>query len=219
MVALKATARELSAVTQFSATQAAQGMEFLGRAGFKTTDIISAMPGLLDLAAAGALELGRAADIASNVLSGFQLQAKESNRVSDILALTAASANTNVEQLGDAMSYVAPVAAAFSKSVEETSAALGILGNAGIQASSAGTGLRGILANLATVTPAGRRCIARNGAVSQGRQPANQVTNRDCRRTGECRPECGPGADDLRRSRRPGYPGADQPECGTEEAG
>ena len=84
MVALKATARELGAVTQFSATQAAQGMEFLGRAGFKTTDIISAMPGLLDLAAAGALELGRAADIAANVLSGFQLQAKESNRVADI---------------------------------------------------------------------------------------------------------------------------------------
>ena len=171
MVALKATARELGAVTQFSATQAAQGMEFLGRAGFKTTDIISAMPGLLDLAAAGALELGRAADIASNVLSGFQLQAKESNRVSDILALTAASANTNVEQLGDAMSYVAPVAAAFSKSVEETSAALGILGNAGIQASSAGTGLRGILANLATVTPQAAAALREMGLSAKDVNP------------------------------------------------
>lgn len=171
MVALKATARELGAVTQFSATQAAQGMEFLGRAGFKTTDIISAMPGLLDLAAAGALELGRAADIASNVLSGFQLQAKESNRVSDILALTAASANTNVEQLGDAMSYVAPVAAAFSKSVEETAAALGILGNAGIQASSAGTGLRGILANLATVTPQAAAALREMGLSAKDVNP------------------------------------------------
>ena len=91
-------------MTQFSATQAAQGMEFLGRAGFKTTDIISAMPGLLIWLRRARLELRRAADIASNVLSGFQLQAKESNRVADILALTAASANTNVEQLGDAMS-------------------------------------------------------------------------------------------------------------------
>lgn len=153
MEALTASARKLGATTVFSAREAAQGMEFLGRAGFNTQEIISAMPGLLSLASAGALELGRAADIASNVLSGFQLSAEESNRVADVLASSAASANTSVEQLGEAMTYVAPVAAGFGKSVEETAAAVGILGNAGIQASMAGTGLRQIFARLADVTP------------------------------------------------------------------
>lgn len=153
MDALTKSARKLGATTVFSAKEAAEGMEFLGRAGFETNEIIAAMPGLLDLAAAGAVDLGKAADIASNVLSGFQLAAKDSNRVADVLAATAAKSNTSVEQLGEAMAYVAPVAAAFNKSIEETAAAVGILGNAGLQASTAGTGLRKIMSALANTTP------------------------------------------------------------------
>ncbi len=178
---LTKTARSLGATTIFSAKEAAEGMEFLGRAGFETNAIIDAMPGLLDLAAAGALELGDAADIASNVLSGFGLQAKEINEVSDVLALTAASANTSVQQLGEAMSYVAPVAAAFGKTVEETSAAMGILSNAGIQASSAGTGLRGVMSKLASPAKAARDALASLGITVKDVNPQTkslvEITN------------------------------------------
>lgn len=160
---LTKNARKLGATTVFSATEAAQGMEFLGRAGFKTNEIIAAMPGLLDLAAAGALDLGQAADIASNVLSGFNLEAERTVEVADVLAATAAGSNTSVEQLGLAMSYVAPVAAALGKSVQETSAAIGVLGNAGIQASTAGTALRGMLSRLASVTPQAATALAELG--------------------------------------------------------
>lgn len=149
---LREQAKELGATTQFSASEAAAGMEFLARAGFEVDEIYSAMPGMLNLAAAGALDLGRAADITSNIMSGFSMEASEAARVADVLAKTAASANTNVEQMGEAMKYVAPVAAGLGISLEETAAAIGILGDAGIQASMAGTTLRRGLLNLSAPT-------------------------------------------------------------------
>lgn len=145
---LERQAKTLGATTVFSASEAARGMEFLGRAGFDAGEILRAMPGLLDLAAAGNLDLARAADIASNVVSGFNLQASETARVADVLAKSAASSNTSVEQLGLAMSYVAPVAAGLNITLEEAAAAIGVLSNAGIQASRAGTGLAQVLAQL-----------------------------------------------------------------------
>jgi len=150
--ALSDKARELGASTVFSASEAAAGLAFLGRAGFTADQALGAIEGTLNLAAAGGLELARAADIASNVLSAFSINANEANRVADVLALTANSANTNVEQLGDAFKFVGPVAAAFGVSIEDTAAALGTLGNAGLQASLAGTGLRKILSTLGTPT-------------------------------------------------------------------
>lgn len=148
--ALSAKARELGASTVFSAQEAAEGMEFLARAGFNAEQIIGALPGTLDLAAAGALELGSAADIASNVLTGFGLAAEEAGRVSDVLAKAAASSNTNVQQLGEGLKFVAPIAAGLGVSMEETTAAIGKLSDAGLQASVAGTGLRRILSELAS---------------------------------------------------------------------
>jgi TP901 family phage tail tape measure protein len=150
--ALSDIARDLGATTVFSATQAAAGIEFLGRAGFTANEALGAIEGTLNLAAAGGLELARAADIASNVLSAFNLEAAESGRVADVLALTAQSANTNVEQLGEAFRFVGPIAAAFGISIEDSAAALGVLGNAGLQASTAGTGLRRILSTLGSPT-------------------------------------------------------------------
>jgi len=145
---LEKVARQLGANTKFSAQQAASGITFLGQAGFKTAEIIEALPDTLDLAAAGGLSLARAADIASNVLSGFQLEAKDTQRVVDALAATASNSNTSVEQLASAFQKVAPVAAAVGISVEDTAAALGVLGNAGLQAELAGTGLRTAIASL-----------------------------------------------------------------------
>jgi TP901 family phage tail tape measure protein len=146
---LENLAKELGATTQFSASQAADAMGFLAMAGFDTNQIISALPGTLELAAAGNLDLARAADIASNVLTGYGLQAEEVGRVNDVLALASISANTNVEQLGNAFKFVAPVASAMGVSIEESAAAIGIMSDAGIQGEMAGTALRNILAELA----------------------------------------------------------------------
>lgn len=150
---LRSVARRLGSETQFSATQAAEGLAFLAQAGFQANEAAEALPGVLNLAAAGALELGEAADIASNIMSGFALEVSDLSRLNDVLAKTFTSTNTNLQQLGEAFQYVGPIASSAGLSIEETAAALGLLGNAGIQGSAAGTALRGILSRL--LSPAG----------------------------------------------------------------
>ncbi|WP_025026682.1 phage tail tape measure protein [Caldalkalibacillus mannanilyticus] len=146
--ALRKKAEELGASTVFSASQTAEGMSYLAMAGFNVQEIISAMPGVLNLAAAGQMELARTADIASNILTGFKIEAGETSRVVDVLAKTMTSSNTNIEQLGYAMKYVAPIASNAGLSLEETAAAVGKLSDAGIQGEMAGTTLRAILLRL-----------------------------------------------------------------------
>ncbi|MCR8843076.1 phage tail tape measure protein [Paenibacillus sp. SC116] len=116
--------------------------------GFETNEIIAAMPGVLSLAAAGQMDLARTSDIASNILTGFQLNATETMRVVDVMAKTMTTSNTNIEQLGYAMKYVAPVAASLNVSIEETSAAVAKLSDAGIQGEMAGTQLRAMMLRL-----------------------------------------------------------------------
>lgn len=149
MQALSVEAKRLGRDTVFSASQAGEGMKFLGMAGFKVNEVLAAMPGMLDLASAGQLDLAQTADIASNILSGFSLKAKEMGRVGDVLAKTATTSNTNITQLGDAMKYIAPVASAMGISMEESSAMVGLLGNVGIQGSQAGTTLRSAIVKIA----------------------------------------------------------------------
>src|SRR5699024_6573503 len=128
--------------TAFSATQVTEGMQFLSMSGYETNEIISAMPGLLDAAAAGQVELGAAADITSNILSGFGMEASETGMVADVQTKAFRSSNTSMECLSETMKYVARMAHAAGFSLEETAAAAGILGDAGIQGSQAGTTLR-----------------------------------------------------------------------------
>jgi TP901 family phage tail tape measure protein len=163
MADMARAARSLGATTRFSASEAAEGMKFLGMAGFETSEIISAMPGLLSLATAGALELGEAADIASNVLSGFNMRADESARVADVLAAAASSSNTSVIQLGEGMKFVAPVAASLGISIEDTAAAMGVLSDAGLQSTMAGTGLRRVISELANASPAATAALQNYG--------------------------------------------------------
>ncbi|MGE6580405.1 phage tail tape measure protein [Vreelandella aquamarina] len=153
MAELQKQARTLGATSMFSAEQAGNAQRYLAQAGFEVNEILKATPGLLNLAAAGQIDLARAADISSNVLGGFRLEVGELNRVVDVMAATAAGANTNIQQLGEAMSYAAPFAAAAGVSIEETSAAIGAMSDAGIQASRAGTGLIGIIRELSRITP------------------------------------------------------------------
>lgn len=150
------TAEHLGATTAFTATQAAEGMQYLAMAGYKTNEIIAAMPGLLATAAAGQTDLATTADITSNILSGFGLQAKETARVADVLTKTFTNSNTDLEMLGYTMKYVAPIAHASGQSLESVAAAAGLLGNAGIQGTQAGTSLRRMLTRLAGPPKAAR---------------------------------------------------------------
>ena len=142
-------AKQLGSTTQFSNAEAAQAMEFLGMAGWKTNEILSGTPGLLNLAAASNIELGRAADIASNVMGAFGIEANKVNNVADILAATTASANVDMEMLAETMKYAAPIAKQAGASLEDTAAAAGFLGNIGIQGSMAGTAIKSMFNKLA----------------------------------------------------------------------
>lgn len=160
---LEERAIALGSTTRFTATQAAEGMTFLARAGFDAGQAFEAVDDTLRLAQAGALDLGRAADIASNVLTGFRLNVDQAGEVVDVMALAANSANTNVEQLGQALSFVAPVAAGLGVSMQDTTAAIEALSNAGLQASRAGTGLSRVMAVMEQGSPALKAALARTG--------------------------------------------------------
>lgn len=149
---LEETAKELGSTTKFSATEAAEAMENLASAGFTTNEIIDAAPGLMDLAAAAGEDLASSADIAASTLRGFGLEAAEAGHVADVLAENANRTNAAVADTGEAMKYVAPVAKAMGISMEETAAAIGLLSNAGIKGSQAGTTLRGALTRLVKPT-------------------------------------------------------------------
>lgn len=149
---LRSQAVELGADTSFSASEAAQGMENLAAAGFETNEIMDAMPGLLDLAAASGEDLASSSDIAASTLRGFGLAASEAGHVADVLAKNANRTNSSVAETGEAMKYIAPLARAAGISMEETAAAIGIMANAGIQGSQAGTTLRGALSRLSKPT-------------------------------------------------------------------
>lgn len=154
MSAMSDQAKELGASTRFSATEAAEGMAFLGMAGWETSAILDGMPGLLSLAASANMELGRAADITSNIMAAFNIEAAEAGRVADILAHASSNSNTNVEQLGEAMKYVAPTANTLGLSIEDTAAAIMAVSDAGIQGSQAGRAFGTSLLRLADPTKA-----------------------------------------------------------------
>lgn len=149
---LTQTARDLGASTSFSASQAAEGMQYLAMAGFKTNDVIAAMPGLLDLAASGQMDLGAAADITSNIMSGFGIAAQDAGRVADVLAKASTNANTDVAQLGEAMVYLAPVSKSLGWSLEEATAAVMAMSDAGIQGAQAGAAFSTSMGRLAKPT-------------------------------------------------------------------
>jgi len=160
---LEGQAKSLGATTQFSASQAADAMGFLAMAGFDAEKVMSSMPGTLQLAAAAQMDLAQAADIVSNVLTGYNMTADEIGRVNDVLVKSFTSANTDLSQLGIAMKYAGPVASGFGIQIEETAAAIGLMGNAGIQGSMAGTALRGALSKLANPAKDAKKALQHLG--------------------------------------------------------
>lgn len=149
---LTAQAEMLGRTTVFSAQDAAEGMKFLSMAGFSVENTMKALPGTLDLAAAGTIGLGKAADIASNVLTQFGLAANEMNNVNDIIVATTTKTNTNIEQLAEGLKYTGTTAKILKMPLEETSAALGVLANAGLQGSMGGTSLNFALLEMSRVS-------------------------------------------------------------------
>jgi TP901 family phage tail tape measure protein len=177
MMGMSAAAREMGATTKFSAREAGDSLVFLARAGFTANDAITALPSTLNLAAAGAIDLGLAGDIASNVLSQFRLNASDMNRVADVMVNTANSANTNISMLAETMKFAGPVAGALGVSLEEAAAGAGVLGDSGIQASLAGTNLRGVMARLLNVSSQGSKALKDMGLTLAEVNPAtNKLT-------------------------------------------
>ena len=166
MAALESQSRQLGATSAFSAKQAADAQNFLAMAGMNVNQVLSATPGILQLATAGNMDLARAADLASNVLGAMKLEVSELSRVNDVLAATANGSNTSIIQLGEALSYAAPLAATAGVSIEETAAAIGVLSDAGLQSSRAGTGLVGVIRQLSNVTPQAAAALQQYGLTT-----------------------------------------------------
>lgn len=152
MQRLTDTAQQLGATTKYSATEAAEAMTYLGMAGWKTNEIIKAMPGMLDLAAASGEDLARVADIVSDDLTAFKMTADQAGHFADVLAVASTNANTNVSMMGETFKYVGPLAGSLGFSIEDMALATGIMANSSIKGEQAGTTLRALITRLVKPT-------------------------------------------------------------------
>lgn len=148
--ALAEKAKYMGATTAFTATEAAQALEYMAMAGWETGDMLDGLEGVMYLAAASGEDLASTSDIVTDALTAFGLAASDSTHFADVLAAASSSANTNVGMMGETFKYVAPVAGALGYSIEDTSVAIGLMANAGIKSTQAGTALRSILTRLAS---------------------------------------------------------------------
>lgn len=147
--ALTNKAKEMGATTKFSATQASEGLKYMAMAGWNSQQMIDGLPGVMNLAAASGEDLGTVSDIVTDALTAMGLKASDSAHFADVLATAASSSNTNVAMMGETFKYAAPVAGALGYNIEDLAQAIGLMGNAGIKSSQAGTSLRSILTRLA----------------------------------------------------------------------
>ncbi len=160
---MTAVAKELGIKTQFTATQAAQAMGFLSIAGFNAQETLGALPGVLQLAAAGAVDLGSAADISAKVLRGFGLAVDQSGRINDVFIKTITSTNTTLISLGESFKLAGPIAKQAGLQFEETAAAIGLMGDAGFQGSLAGTSLRNSIVRLLSPSAKAKKILNQMG--------------------------------------------------------
>lgn len=154
LASLTEKARKMGATTQFSATESADALSYMAMAGWKTDDMLNGIDGIMSLAAASGEDLASTSDIVTDALTAFGMSAADSGKFADVLAAASSNANTNVSMLGESFKHVAPVAGALGMSAEDASIALGLMANAGIKGSSAGTSLRTMLTNLSKPTAA-----------------------------------------------------------------
>lgn len=148
LTALTEKAKEMGAKTKFSASESAAAFEYMAMAGWKTTDMLNGIEGVMNLAAASGEDLALVSDIVTDALTAFGLQASDSAHFADVLAKAASSSNTNVGMMGQTFKYVAPIAGSMKYSIEDTAVAIGLMANAGIKGEQAGTSLRAMLTRL-----------------------------------------------------------------------
>lgn len=155
---LRDKAREMGSKTKFSASEAADAMTYMAMAGWKTGDMLGGIEGIMNLAAASGEDLATTSDIVTDALTAFGLSADDAGHFADILAAASSNANTNVSMMGETFKYAAPIAGALGFSAEDTAEAIGLMANAGIKGSQAGTSLRTIMNNLTgPITLAGEK--------------------------------------------------------------
>lgn len=142
-------AKEMGATTKFSATEAADAMNYMAMAGWKTEDMLNGIDGIMNLAAASGEDLATTSDIVTDALTAFGLSASDSTHFADVLAAASSNANTNVSMMGETFKYVAPVAGSLGYSAEDCAVAIGLMANSGIKASQSGTALRSMFSRLA----------------------------------------------------------------------
>nr|DAV36014.1 MAG TPA: minor tail protein [Caudoviricetes sp.] len=145
-------AKEMGAKTKFSASESASALQYMAMAGWNTESMLNGIDGIMNLAAADGLDLATTSDIVTDALTAFNLKASDSTHFADVLAKASSSANTNVSMLGESFKYVAPLAGTMGYSVEDVSLALGLMANASVKGSMAGTSLKTALSNLASPT-------------------------------------------------------------------
>lgn len=170
MDALRDTAREMGATTKFSASEAADAMDYMALAGWDDAQVIAGIPGVLNLAAAANMDLAKASDIVTDTMTPFGMAAERAGEAADVFAYAQANSNTTVEALGEAMKYAAPTADAFGMTLQDTAAAMGVLANAGIKGSQGGTTLNAMLRDM--------KNNAKNGAIAIGKTKV-ALTNAD----------------------------------------
>lgn len=145
---LSAKAKQMGSTTKFSATESATALKYMAMAGWKTNQMVSGLSGVMNLAAASGEDLGTVSDIVTDSMTAFGLKAKDSGHFADVLAKASSSSNTNVAMMGETFKYVAPLAGSMKYSIEDTATAIGLMANAGIKGSQAGTSLRSIITRL-----------------------------------------------------------------------
>lgn len=163
---LRDKAKEMGETTKFSASEAADAMQYMAMAGWKTEDMLNGVDGIMNLAAASGEDLATTSDIVTDALTALGLKAEDSAHFADILAAASSNANTNVSIMGESFKYVAPVAGSMGASAEDLSIALGLMANSGIKGSQAGNSLKNALVNLTKPTKQQAEAMQRLGFIS-----------------------------------------------------
>lgn len=160
---LENLAKEMGRTTKFSSLESAEALSYMGMAGWKTQDMLNGLPGILSLASAGGTDLALTSDIVTDGLTAMGLTAKDTDKFVDIMAATVSNANTNIELMGETLKYVGPVAGSLGIEMDDLSVAIGLMGNAGLKGSQAGTSLRAGLTNLVKPTKEMKNAMEKYG--------------------------------------------------------
>ena len=145
-------AKEMGRTTKFTATEAGEAFTYMAQAGWSTQQMLAGIDGVLALSAADGLDLASTASIVTDTLAAFGLKAEDTSRFADVLAKAAAATNVDVAQMGETFKYVAPIAGAMGYSIDDMATAIGLMANASVKGSMAGTALKTAISNLVTPT-------------------------------------------------------------------